>query len=126
MRSALHDSFRVTKSFKPGKEDARKRRWEIKGRPWGTIPSSGSSIPTWGTIPIVKFCWPSRERSLRLGIIVTKVFLLITLEILSIFSLGSEVSNLTELMQILRNSSEVAGPSVFSDAIGMSSLEKTF
>ncbi len=112
MRSALHDLFRVTTSFKPGTEDARERRWEMKGRPWGTIL-------------IAKFRWPSRERRSRLEILVAEVWLLITLEILSIFSLESEVWNLTESRRIPRNSREVAGPSVFSDAIGMTSSEKT-
>ncbi len=60
LRSALHDSFRVTKLFKPGTEDARERRWEMKGQPWGMIL-------------IGKFRWPSRERRSRLEIIVAKV-----------------------------------------------------
>jgi len=88
------------------------RMWEIKGRPWGTIL-------------IAKFRWPSRERKSHLKILVAKVWLLITLEILSIFSLGSKAWNLTELRRISRNSRKVASPSVFLGAIGMPSSEKS-
>ncbi len=99
----------MTKSFKPGPEDARERRWEIKG----------------STILIATFWWPSKERRSRLEILVAEVWLLISLEILMIFSLGSEVWNLTESRLIPRNSREVAGPSVFLDAVGILSSDKT-
>lgn len=75
---------------------------------------------------IAKFKCPSRDRSSRFE---QFDFLRKAEEmriIRSIFSLGRDAWNLSESKLIPRNSIDVAGPMVFSSAMGIPSSEKTF
>lgn len=94
-------------------EDASERRCDMKGRPCGMMR-------------IAKFKWPSRDRSSRLEQLVFSRRVDETRIMRSIFSLGREAWNLIESKLIPRNSMDVAGPVVFSCAIGIPSAEKTF
>ncbi len=72
---------------------------------------------------MAKFKCPSSDRSSRLRQqrLLTRVAA--TRIILSIFSLGSETWDFTESRLMQRNSMDVAGPRVFSCAMGIPSSE---
>ncbi len=113
LSSSRHSREREIRSSSAWAEKANKRRCEIKGRPWGMMR-------------MAKFkCRSSDRRSclqqhwLSMRVEATRI-------ILSIFSFGSETCNLTESRLMPRNSMDVAGPRVFSWAMGIPSSEKTF
>lgn len=76
-----------------------------------------------GIMRIAKFRWPSRDSS-RLEQFGLSMRVDETKMIRSIFSLGRDAWNLSEFKLIPRNSMDVAGPMVFSSAIGIPSSEK--
>lgn len=77
-----------------------------------------------GMMRIAKFKCPSRVRSSSFEQLDFSRKVEETRIIRSIFSLGRDAWNLSEFKLIPRNSMDVAGPMVFSSAIGIPSSEK--
>ncbi len=113
LSSSRHSREREIRSSSAWAEEVSKRRCEIKGRPWGMMR-------------MAKFKCPSSDRRSRLQQHWLSMRVEATWIILSIFSFGSETWNLTESRLMPRNSMDVAGPRVFSWAMGIPSSENTF
>ncbi len=113
LSSSRHPWEREIRSSSTRADEASTRRCEIKGRPWGMMR-------------LAKFKCLSSDRSSRLRQqrLLTRVAA--TRIILSIFSLGSETWDFTESRLMPRNSMDVAGPRVFSCAMGITSSEHFF